>query len=435
MSLILTDIKKMKLNLKKNLIFVICAVFFLAPVSILQADDLSDQLTQLQNQIDQINQQKNDIQTQLDASNYTILGYNSQISALYGDAQIYQKSIDEIGLQIKQIELTIQQINQDIEKKQTEIKKNEDIIATLEKESKKRIDESYMKFRMIGANTEVGSNLLFTSNINSYFKNSQYKEVIQGDTNNSLVELARLKAQLDVQKKELNEKLIDQKQQQELVNIKSEDLKQKKSDVDAKMAVFYQKVSEVQSTSNQYSNTMAVLNDEQAQINAQAELIKQQIIGGFSSLGNGQLVLEGTIIGLQGCTGYCFGPHLHFSTYINGAAYDPCGQLESGGMGCGVGGPLKSPLRGQTYFNSAFGQRCFFNGSTTDCTFHDGIDVSGTPWNAPVYAPMRGYLYKGLDCYHYNLGMASSCANYEILCENTNCNVGYKLGFWHLSQM
>jgi murein DD-endopeptidase MepM/ murein hydrolase activator NlpD len=41
----------------------------------------------------------------------------------------------------------------------------------------------------------------------------------------------------------------------------------------------------------------------------------------------GQSVSQGDIIGYTGCTGHCFGPHLHFEVRINGLATDPMGYL------------------------------------------------------------------------------------------------------------
>jgi murein DD-endopeptidase MepM/ murein hydrolase activator NlpD len=45
------------------------------------------------------------------------------------------------------------------------------------------------------------------------------------------------------------------------------------------------------------------------------------------AVGNGQTVSQGQVIGYVGCTGHCFGPHLHFEVRINGAPVDPLGYL------------------------------------------------------------------------------------------------------------
>jgi murein DD-endopeptidase MepM/ murein hydrolase activator NlpD len=42
---------------------------------------------------------------------------------------------------------------------------------------------------------------------------------------------------------------------------------------------------------------------------------------------NGASVSKGQVIGYVGCTGHCFGDHLHFETRINGSPVDPAGYL------------------------------------------------------------------------------------------------------------
>jgi murein DD-endopeptidase MepM/ murein hydrolase activator NlpD len=44
-------------------------------------------------------------------------------------------------------------------------------------------------------------------------------------------------------------------------------------------------------------------------------------------VGTGQSVKQGQVIGSSGCTGHCFGPHLHFEVRINGSPVDPMGYL------------------------------------------------------------------------------------------------------------
>lgn len=45
------------------------------------------------------------------------------------------------------------------------------------------------------------------------------------------------------------------------------------------------------------------------------------------AVGNGQIVSQGQVIGYVGCTGHCFGDHLHFEVRINGSPVDPLGYL------------------------------------------------------------------------------------------------------------
>jgi len=47
---------------------------------------------------------------------------------------------------------------------------------------------------------------------------------------------------------------------------------------------------------------------------------------GFAT-SNGASVSQGQLIGYVGCTGHCFGDHLHFEVRVNGAAVDPMGYL------------------------------------------------------------------------------------------------------------
>jgi murein DD-endopeptidase MepM/ murein hydrolase activator NlpD len=45
------------------------------------------------------------------------------------------------------------------------------------------------------------------------------------------------------------------------------------------------------------------------------------------AVSNGETVSQGQVIGYVGCTGHCFGPHLHFEVRMNGSPVDPLGYL------------------------------------------------------------------------------------------------------------
>lgn len=417
------NLKKLSKNFFLALtIIVFSSNFIIFPVN---AGNLEDQLSEYEKQLAAIQAEKDKIQTQIDANNYLIAGYNSQLSKLYGEAQIYQKDIEEVGIQIEQLNLQIKKMDEDIEDKKAEIVESEKSIAVLEKESQERIKESYMSFRMNSGKSDAGSNVIFSNNINQYFKTSQYKEIMQSDTNNFLVDLLTLKTELDDDKAELEQKLIDVRKDKELVDIKAQDLNNKKSELDAKMSFYYIEAAKVNNQSGGYQNTLAVFSQQEAETRAQAEYVKQQILNNFTSIPNGQYVIAGTMVGRQGSTGWSTGPHLHFSVYYNGTVQNPCAYLKSGAMQCGFGDMLDAPLSGSMVFTSGFGDRCFWWNGQNTCQFHDGIDVAGIPWNTIVYAAHDGYISKGVDYYG---------ANYVVICQNTNCNNGLKTGYWHLSE-
>jgi murein DD-endopeptidase MepM/ murein hydrolase activator NlpD len=45
------------------------------------------------------------------------------------------------------------------------------------------------------------------------------------------------------------------------------------------------------------------------------------------AVGAGQSVSQGQVVGYVGCTGHCYGPHVHFEVRVGGAAVDPLGYL------------------------------------------------------------------------------------------------------------
>jgi septal ring factor EnvC (AmiA/AmiB activator) len=412
------------LNFKTIITTIVILLVSILPINTLMAQSLQEQLDAVQKELALLRKEKEDIQNKINSNNYVIAGYNSQLSKLYGEAEILKKEIESITLQIKELEITIKQLNNEIEKKQKDIEQRQNEIALLENDSNQRLKDTYKNFRLNRNYQTSGSNLVFSGNINKYFKTSQYIDILQSDTNLVLNDLTLKKAQLEVKKSELEELLIQVQKDKALVDIKAADIKSKQAEVDAKVSVYYREVSKLNSVNNDTKNTLAVFSKKEQEQAAKVLLLQQQILDQFSSIPSGEYVLAGTMIGRQGSTGWSTGPHLHFSLRLDGSLVNPCSYLEAGAMGCGAGGNLKSPLKGEYYFTSGYGNRCFWwNGSQT-CHFHDGIDVAAVPWNAAVYAAHDGYVFKGVDIYG---------ANYVVLCQNSNCNQGYKSGYWHLS--
>ncbi len=423
-------IMKKKLNSKFSKLLILFLVI-ISSVSVIippiSADDLEDQLDDLEKQIAELDAQKAELQKQIDASNFVISGYSAQASKLYADVLVYKKDKDKLNLQIKELEVNIKILKKQIEDKKADITKTETNIEGLEDESHLRIKNSYMNYRLYDGEA-AADNILNVDNINNFFKDESYKEIIQSDTNDLLTELAQLKQELREKKQELNDKLITQNKSKEDLDIKRNEFEKKEADLNVQIAAYEAEITSLQRTQNEAQNGVAVFDEQLARKNAEAEKIRQEIFDNFTPIGAGTFVVAGTRIGNQGCTGLCSGAHLHFMVTINGGYQDPCGYLKAGGpvSGCGWGNSLDWPVRGEVYYTSGFGQRCFIWNGYPYCDIHNAVDLAAVPWNAPVYAAHDGYLHKGVDPYG---------ANYVILCETSNCGGGIQTGYWHLSSM
>ncbi len=385
---------------------------------------LQEQLDDINRQIDEVKREKEGLQSQLDQNAYVINGYSSELSRLYGEADLYNKQIEELDLEIKQLELQIASLNKDIDKQKADITKTENTITGLEEESAERIRDNYFNFRLYRS-TDDASTVFNLTNINTFFKTSQYKELIQSDTNDVMVELAELKQQLQDKKLELNNKLIEVNKSKEIVDVKKTDLAKKREEADVRITAYQKELNALQAQNNSNQSRLFQFNDDQAKLEAQASLVQQQIFNSYVPADDGQYVVAGTYMGKQGCTGLCTGAHLHFMVYINNQLQNPCGYLKDGIVdGCG-GGYLDAPLQGNITFTSGFGNRCFWWGDSNYCDFHTGIDIIGSPWNAPIFAAHDGYVHKFWD--------DGYGAQYIILCQNRDCS-GLKTGYWHLSE-
>ncbi len=386
---------------------------------------LEEQLKELERQIQALQNSKSSLQNQLNSNNYLIAGLNSQVSKIYGEAQIYQQEIDVLNLQIKALELNISELNSQITSKKTDIKKSEETITGLEKESSKRIRDSYYNFRMYGT-TEAGSEVFVINNVNAYFKDSQYKEIIQSDTNSLMSRVAELKEELKTKKQELEDKLVEVKKNKDIIDVQMSDVRKKKDELDAKQAAYYAQINLIYIDNRNKQNSIQAFSQEEIIKKAQANKLQEQIFNSFNPVTPGEYVTAGKYIGNEGCTGLCTGAHLHFMVYYNNSLQNPCGFIPSGIIsGCGGNGSVQMPLHGPITFTSGYGNRCFQWGNQNYCDFHNGIDIIGNPWNAPVYAAHDGYLFKGVDSYG---------ANYVIICSEKNCRSGIKTGYWHLSR-
>lgn len=397
-----------------------------------QAETLEEKLERIEQELAAIRLQKQNLNSQITSEQQKIGAYSGEIGKLRADVEELQLTIAEFDLQIQQLEAGISILEEEIEIKLEDIEVTEQNANAIEGETWSRIKDNYMLFRSRGrSNVDI---LPTSESSNDYFKDSRYNEIIQNKANKVIRELLNLKKKLELDKQELEEKMITVRRDKLMVDEQKAELTRAQTDLEAEMEGYYTALYRSQSTINNVSNVLGVKSEEEARKMAEAERIRQEIFNSFISIPAGQYVLAGTQIGNQGSTGWSTGPHLHLMAKYNGGYRTPCDFLpyavSSEEGSCGWGSGLQWPLKGSFYYTSRFygggnDSRCFWYNGAWSCSNHLGIDIAHSIWNAPVYAAQDGWMYKGVDQYG---------ALYIIICEDkNNCNNGMQTGYWHLS--
>lgn len=408
------------------LTFLLSPVIFSSTYNHAAAETLEEMLERLEKELGNIRKSKQDLNDQIANQKNQIGIYSGEIGSLRADMESLQLDIAELDLQIQELEVNIKAINQDVTTKEETISENEQEVETLETETKSRITRDYMDYRARGM---VNVDFLPSEDPNTYFKDSQYKSLIQDQTNKDIDQLLALKAQLEEDKAKLEENLIQLARSKAIVDEQSSQLDKAKENLQSKIDGYYSALFQAQANINYSSGVLGAYSEQEAKKQAEAEAVRQRLFNQFTPIGSGQYVIAGTQIGNQGSTGWSTGPHLHFSTAYNGVTQNPCIYLPGNFVaGCGGNGSLQAPMHGTFYYTSRYysgvnGDLRCINGY--GCSAHPAIDVANSIWNAPIYAAHDGWLYKGVDQYG---------ALYIIICQNGNCNAGFKTGYWHLSQ-
>ncbi|MCS7317157.1 MAG: hypothetical protein NZZ41_02390 [Candidatus Dojkabacteria bacterium] len=405
-------------------IFLLTSALF--PLSIqISAETLQEKLERLEREIKEIKNKRAEVENQIGNLNRSLSGFDLQLSKLNAEISLYENFIAELQAAIDKLEIEIKINEEKISRLQREILETENSISEIEHETNKRILESYVNYRIYG-NFEGADYILSLDDVNNYFKKNLYKEILQFHTNQLLSKINLLRTQLIQKKKELDNIQTENTKRKTLLAVQTADLLHKKQESSIKQAQILQEIYNIRIQQNIKNAALREITEYQRRKQAEAELIRQQIINNFVPKDPGTYVLAGTYIAKQGSTGFSTGAHLHFEVVINNVRQNPCNYLKPGPAGCGVqNGILQWPVKDYPIsFTSPYGPRCFsFNGSPY-CDFHTGIDVVATPWNAPVYAAHDGFVHKGVDQYG---------GKYIILCERADCS-GMKTAYWHLSE-
>ncbi len=401
------------------------------PVTPVHATSLEDQLTQIERDLANISKSKQDLQSKIDSQNNIIGQYSGQVGKLNAQVQSLQLDISQLDLQIQEVSVNIQILNTQIAKKKTDIQANEVNIVTLQTESDSRIQSNYMDYRMHGSQ---GVDFFTVKNANTYFKDSQYNEIIQDDTNKVLQQLSDAKVQLEKDKADLEDKEMSVERSKAMLDEQHAQLDKEQSDLKAQMNSYNMAIYNAQSSINGTKSSISQLSQEELQKQAQRDQLRQQLFNSYSPIA-GQYVVAGTVIGYQGATGYAFGEHLHFYLQVNSQWQDPCTYLptSNGPVGsyagpCGGSGQLQWPERGSFWYTNGFWAQQNLPGQAP--SYHFAVDLANTISGAPIYAAQSGWVCTSIDQYGaiYNViycpGNDAGCQGYH----------GFKTGYWHLSR-
>lgn len=407
-------------KLSAIIIVLVLALMNIMPAFATPAEDL----VAIQRKLAEIRAQKAAIQNNIANQNNQANAYLREINTLKNKIDLLDTQISEKQLIIDELNLQIQIMGDEIVKTEQEIAVAQGEVLGLQIETDNRMIDIY-----ISQKTNSSMNYVFSNGKKDIVKMSVYQSSIQDETNSMLYELNSKKIQLAEDEITLEQNKQSVEQDKALIEAEKQAIENSKLELDQQRAVY----------SNKRSQSLAAIGSEQAYLNsvtleeqkaaALQTQLEQIVFNSVGSVPNGTYVTAGTIIGYQGCTGYCTGPHLHFAVRVNGGYVNPCSMLPSGTIsGCGVsGGSLIWPQTTPFIITSGYGPRW---GS-----FHYGIDIASN-WSqsAPIKAAHSGWLFRGFErCDTSNWMCKNGGANYVIICENqSNCRSGVQTLYWHL---
>lgn len=413
-------------SLFKLLTIVVLTISFLwiTTPQVTTALTLEEELTKVQKELESIRNTKKTLESDIGKEKSLQNQYDQELVHLKNQINLLSNQIQEKKLVIKELELEIEILTNKLTETKTEISGAEEELGTLEEETNTRLVDIYLSQK-----TFSDLNLIVSPNGQSdIIKFNLYHNSVQDSTNKMVGNLKEKRNQLELKKASLEEDRI--KVQRDEVQLREEllALERNEAELSSTRSTYFAKKQQSVARVESNSTKIEVLTEEEKEALAQLRKIEQILFNSISSIPNGSPVAQGTIIGQQGCTGHCTGPHTHFAVSYNGATGNPCSYLPSGVVsGCGVSGsslrwPQNTPFSITGWYeNRGYG-------------LHAAIDLANPISNAPVYAAHDGYIVYGVDSCKPNIPFPCNPpgGKYAVICENKNCNIGFKTLYLHL---
>lgn len=391
-------------------------------------------LDAIQRQLAELRKKKQDINDAIQVEKNKQGSYTSEIRLINQEKSLIESEIAEKELMIQELGLQIDILKKTIVDTEKVIAKTKVEVESLESEAEEQLADMYLDIKT----NNNSLNLIFSDGSKNLVKTGLYQKSIQEETNNSLRKLQEKNQQLKEDQKRLEADKIAVEEDKAEVDKEKEALDKKRSELQAKTNKLWTLFNAAQTSIEKSNAVRESLSGEEAKLLAEQELINQRLFNSVRNMNNGTFVLKGTIIGYQGLTGLTTGYHLHFGVQYDGVTKNPCSYLPSGVIGgCAGNGQIAWPFKGNFYYTSGYGSRCFGSGSGRYCSFHSAIDIAHPVHNAPIYAAHDGWYKRGFEPCPAAYKNSSLCkaggANYVVLCENkADCSKGFRTLYMHL---
>ena len=385
---------------------------------------LTDDLAAVQKQLAAIQSQKNSIQNDISSQKTLSNQYLTEVNNLKNQINLLDTQIQEKQLTIDELGLQIQIMDQQIQDTQSQIDQTTDNINVLQDQTDNRLVDVY-----ISQKTYSTLNYVFSDGKKDIIKLSVYQKAMQDQTNSLLTQLAGLKSQLADKQYTLELNRESVASDQASIETEKESILKAQADLDQQRALYQNKMSQSLAYIGSAQNYLNSVTLQEQKIEAQEQTLEAEVFNQIQNVATGSFVVVGQVIGRQGCTGICTGPHLHFGVKVNGNYVNPCTQLPLNVLGgCGTLNPTLSwPMGGSFVMTSPYGPRW---GS-----FHYAIDIANYVSDAYIKAAQSGWVKYGFEA--CSIKTNSLCknggANYAVICQNKdNCNSGITTLYWHL---
>lgn len=381
---------------------------------------LEDELKEIQAKRKEIEKQKNEIQARKNSLINEIGKNEDSVEAL-------SQQIAELNNQIKDKELLIQELTVQIEimvkeiaRLNNEIDLTETAIYQLEEETDQRMVNMYLNQKQ---NSHASSVIFSADGPSSLVKIDTYQQALQEETNQKLQDLDEARIKLEKDKEEIENKKVEIDRNKTLLSEEKIALDTKKTLIDKQKQSFFYKITSAKNMIIKDKELDLVLSEADKELRVKQDAIQNAMLR-RSEITNGLPITAGTMLGIEGNTGYSYGAHLHFGVSLNGAIQNPCSYLPAGAYGgCGGNGTLRTPLSGGVLTS---GYRSPSRPS------HNAIDIS-TGGGGSVIAAHDGYVYFFFEPCPAWAGVCNGGGSIVAkVCEVDKCTSGISTVYYHL---